>query len=95
MAEALYDNFRGRMFLGPQILRLMDTVYRVESGNLDHLLCCGEDEAARWTKVVAEAETLNIRRDAKSDRYTFLNGTALAEALPSRDLAAEGGRPRR
>ena len=67
--------------LGDQLLRLVDTVYRTvpdKSGSLLPWCCDGEDDK-RAKKIIAEASSLKIRWDTKSDKYTFLDGTTLPE----------------
>ncbi len=80
------DERRGRHMLGNQLLRLMDTVYRTEPDADGDLLPWGRDaaEAKRAEKILADVSKLKIRWDAKSDQYTFLDGTTLPE--PKREF---------
>jgi hypothetical protein len=59
-----------------QILRLIDTVYRVEPDESGDLLPW-DDEAAE--KILKEAWQLKIRWDAEANKYVFLDGTSLPE----------------
>jgi hypothetical protein len=75
----LFDDERGRQFLGTQVLRLIDTVYRVEPGLHGDLLPFGRKEEARRKKIVEEASSTKLRWDAAAQKYTFLDGTSLPE----------------
>jgi hypothetical protein len=59
-----------------QLLRLIDTVYRLEPDQSGDLLPW-DDKAAE--KVLKEASQLKIRWSAEANKYVFLNGASLPE----------------
>lgn len=76
-----FGDERGRTFLGNQILRLIDNVYRVEPELYSYgaLLPLGEEKSARRDKIIGEATKLKTQWDGKRNQYTFLDGTTLPE----------------
>ena len=67
--------------LSDQLLRLLDSVYRISPGPYGELMPTNRDadNAARRREIVAKASNLKIRWDEKHQKYTFLDGTALPE----------------
>jgi hypothetical protein len=68
---------REKIMLGNQILRLMDSVFRVEPDIVDNLLPMDDEDAPKRKKIIREASKLRFRWDAKLSQYTFLNGSSL------------------
>lgn len=66
---------RGYLFLGEQVLRLMDSVYRVEPDALGRFLPYGDDAGQK--RIVGEVSNLKIRWNATTAKYTLLDGTSL------------------
>jgi hypothetical protein len=91
--DGLHDEQRGRQFLGEQLLRLMDTVYRVEVGDFGEILRFDDNEETRGKKVVEGALNLTIRWDSKIHKYTFLDGKSLPEREP-KNYRRERWRPK-
>jgi hypothetical protein len=78
--KGLNDTERGRHYLTDQILRLIDSVYRVEPDMHGNLLPRrGRDAQERRKKIIDEATNLKIRWEPKGNRYTFLDGKTLPE----------------
>jgi hypothetical protein len=92
-SDRFHDEKRGRQFLGEQLLRLMDTVYRVEQGDFGELLRFDDNEEARGKKVVEGALNLKIRWDSKTQKYTLLDGKSLPEREP-KNYRRERWRPK-
>ena len=65
--------------LAEQLLRLIDTVYRIEPDQHGHRLPHEHFDAQRWDRAVREVAALDIRWDAAKNRYGFADGTALPE----------------
>jgi hypothetical protein len=75
-------NFRGRdehgrHMLRNQVLRLLDSVYRVEP-QADGSLLPWRDEGSQQ-RILREASALKIRWEPKENRYTFLDETHLPD----------------
>jgi hypothetical protein len=62
-----------------QVLRMVDTVYRVEPGHRGTLL----PDKATADKTLADARQLKIRWDAAASKYVFLDGTCLPGERPN------------
>lgn len=79
----IFGDERGRNFLGNQILRFMDTVYRVEPEPYSYgaLLPLGKENAALRDKLIVEASNLKMKWDGKRNQYTFLDGTTVPELV--------------
>ena len=73
------DNERRQHFLNEQLLRLLDTVYRVEAGRGGSLLPFGKQGAERRAKLIQGASSLQVQWDTKRHKYTFADGTSLPE----------------
>jgi hypothetical protein len=74
---ASYDEARRNM-LGEQILRLLDSVYRVEPEIHNNLLPFYDiDAEEKRNKIVREVSALRIRWDTKLSQYSFLDGSSL------------------
>ena len=78
-----FGDERGRTFLGNQILRLMDTAYRVvpEPYSFGELLPLEEERAALRDKIIGDASRLKMQWDGKRNQYTFLDGKTLPEPI--------------
>ncbi len=70
---------RGRGLLENQVLRLLDSVYRVEPNICGDLLPLRGDEAQ---VILQEVSKLKIRWDEKMNKYVFSDGTSLPELEP-------------
>lgn len=77
--DGLHDDQRGRQLLGQQVLRLIDTTYRVEPGLTGMLLPFGENNAARRNRIIQKVSSLEIHWDASVQKYVFSDGTSLPE----------------
>ncbi|HEY2413596.1 MAG TPA: hypothetical protein VGI40_15205 [Pirellulaceae bacterium] len=80
--DILTSDERGRQQILEQILRMLDSVYRLEFYRIgpaqsSELLPWCEDEEAKRQQILAKALALKIRWDATKDDYTFLDGTTL------------------
>jgi hypothetical protein len=74
------DNDERRCLLGNQVLRLMDSVYRVEPDVFGDLLpSFDEEDAERRRQIITQASSLKIRWDARQIKYIFLDGTSLPD----------------
>lgn len=92
LARSPHDENR-RKFFGEQLLRLADTVYRVEpEERTGELLPFGDKDAAKRNRIIEEATALRIRWDANAQQYTFLNGISLPKP-PRRYYRREIWRP--
>jgi hypothetical protein len=78
----LFDEERGRQFLSEQVLRLLDSVYRVEPQEDGDLLPWGKAGAARRAEILRGATELKIRWEAAAGQYVFLDGTSLPPRIP-------------
>lgn len=76
------DDHRGRHRLGNQLLRLLDTVYRAETGVYGGMLPFGDDEAKRRQEILSEVSNLRIGWDLTNNIYTYSDGTALPAREP-------------
>jgi hypothetical protein len=73
------DDERRRHFLDEQMLRLIDTVYRLEPEKGGSLLPFGKQGAERRAKLIQEASSLQVQWDTKTHKYTFADATSLPE----------------
>jgi hypothetical protein len=62
-----------------QLLRLVDSVYRRDPEAFDYQFAPKQDLAGHWKKLKADFTRLRVRWDARGNRYTFRNGTALLD----------------
>ena len=75
------DDWRGRQLVSTQLLRLIDTVYRVEPGQWGELVPSDKRQAA---EIIAGAASLKIAWDAAANQYTLPDGTTLPPSKPYR-----------
>lgn len=71
------DDERGRLYLAEQIVRMFDSVYRLEPGESRELLPWGQREAAKRKRILDEMTALKVRWETAKNDYTFLDGTTL------------------
>ena len=75
-----WNNARGHEHLAEQLLRLLNTVYRVEPGLFGELLPWGPEAAERRDRILKDIAQLRMRWDETVDRYVFLDGSSLPES---------------
>jgi hypothetical protein len=73
---------RERIYLGNQVMNLLDTVDRVEPDDSGKFISFGSDD--RNKTILRHASQLAIRWDAKESKYVFLDGTSLQQLDPDR-----------
>jgi hypothetical protein len=74
------------------MMRLLDTVYRVEAEWDGNLLPFGEKGAERRAKIIQEASSLQVHWDTKTQKYIFADGTSLPD-LEKKQYRREIWRP--
>jgi hypothetical protein len=78
------DLASAKMLVANQILRLIDSVYRLQV-DVDGLrLSDAEALDARWASIGAEVAKLDIRWNPATQRYTFKDGSRLPERVRKR-----------
>lgn len=68
-----------KKFLANQLLRLIDTVYRIEPDEHEDRLPGNHFDQPRWDKIVKDVTALHIKWDAAKNIYVFADGTSLPE----------------
>ena len=71
------DNQREKAMLMEQLLRLIDSVYRLPTDVYGNRLPCGEAPEPAWQKIFADVSALKIRWDPHQNMYVFQDGTHL------------------
>jgi hypothetical protein len=79
---AAEDNQREKSMLMEQLLRLIDSVYRLPTDLYGNRLPCGEPPEPAWRKIVGEVTTLSIHWDPQQQLYVFQDGTHLPIPTP-------------
>jgi hypothetical protein len=70
-------NEREKSMLMEQLLRLIDSVYRLPTDVYGNRLPCGELPEATWQRIVSAVHPLNIKWDAQQNMFVFQDGTHL------------------
>ncbi len=73
------DSEREKSMLMEQLLRLIDSVYRLPTDASGNRLPCGEPPEPAWQKVVSGVSALKIRWDRQQNMFVFRNGMALPQ----------------
>lgn len=68
---------RGRVFVMNQVLRLVDTVYRLENDIYGQKISIRHDVDERWKLILDEFSKLDVRWDSENNVYTFRDGSQL------------------
>ena len=71
------DREREKSMLINQLLRLIDSVYRMPVDVYGNRLPCGAPPEPAWQKVVSEISALGIKWDSHQNMYVFQNGKHL------------------
>ena len=66
---------REKSMLMEQLLRLIDSVYRLPTDVYGNRLPCGISPEPSWQKIVADVAALKIRWDSKAQIYMFPDGS--------------------
>jgi hypothetical protein len=74
------DNDREKSMLMEQLLRLIDSVYRLPADVYGNRLPCCEPPESAWQKVVSEVSTLKIKWDPRQNMFVFPDGSHLSPA---------------
>ncbi|MCI0642362.1 MAG: hypothetical protein L0Y72_20730 [Gemmataceae bacterium] len=72
----------GHRLLADQVVRLLDSIYRIEPDRNGALLPWGENAADRRRKIIESASAKAIRWAPEKNKYVFSDGTS----LPERDV---------
>jgi hypothetical protein len=78
----------GKTLIINQLLRLVDSVSRVETDVYGRKFSGGRDIDERWKQITNEFAKLDIRWDAKQNKYTFKDGSSLPD-LPVKHYRRE------
>jgi hypothetical protein len=71
------DSEREKSMLMEQLLRLIDSVYRLPTDVYGNRLPCGEPPEPTWQKIASEVPALKIKWDPQQNMFVFQNGTHL------------------
>ena len=71
------DSEREKSMLMEQLLRLIDSVYRMPEDVYGNRLPCGAPPEPAWQKVVSKISALGIKWDSHQNMYVFQNGKHL------------------
>ena len=74
------DSEREKSMVMEQLLRLIDSVYRLPTDNYGNRLPCGEPPEPAWQNVVTNVSLLKIKWDGQQNRFVFQDGTTLPQA---------------
>lgn len=69
------DGEREKSMLMEQLLRLIDSVYRMPTDVYGNRLPCGEPPEPTWQKIVSDVSALKIKWDTQQNMLVFQNGT--------------------
>jgi hypothetical protein len=72
------DSEREQAMLMEQLLRLIDSVYRLPTDAMGSRLPWGEERDPAWKRIVSEVSTLKIKWDPQQNIFVFQEGTHLA-----------------
>jgi hypothetical protein len=75
--EDASNNEREKAMLMEQLLRLIDSVYRLPTDVYGNRLPCGESPEPTWQKIVVDVSALKIKWDSQQQMYVFQNGLHL------------------
>lgn len=89
----IYDDFRGdvddisrdmndqwiRNHLAEQLLRLVGSVYRIETAQDGRMIPRDRFDPQQWDKIVKDVAALDIRWDVAKNIYVFADGSSLPE----------------
>jgi hypothetical protein len=73
------DNEREKSMLMEQLLRLIDSVYRMPTDVNGNRLPCGEPPESAWQKVMLEVSALKIKWDPRQNMFVFPDGSHLSK----------------
>jgi len=68
------DARREKSMLMEQLLRLLDSVYRLPTDVNGNRLPCGEPPEPAWQKIVADVSALKIKWDSRENSFVFRDG---------------------
>ncbi len=71
------DSEREKSMLMEQLLRLIDSVYRLPTDVYGNRLPCGEPPEPAWQKIASEVSALKIKWDPRQNMFVFQNVTHL------------------